>query len=209
MIFAVGVLRETLQEFLVELDADAHRRERNLAAVLLDQVDTRGLFVSLAVGQHQHAVEPVGTQIFLDLVDRRLHSKGHLRATADFEQVDIVNRPFDRGLVACGFGRDQYLGLVRERDYRNLVVRRQVVGQELYRLDNEFQAPLVVHRARAIYYNAKIERQPATTASATLAAGDCLEQDVEYEVFCTGEHMFAARQRLEAKRIGHSSISRD
>ena len=93
MIFAVGVLRDALQELLVELDADAHRRERNLVAVFLDQLDTRGFFVGLAVGEHQHAIETIGTQIFLDLVDRRAHPERHLRAAANFKQVDIVDRP--------------------------------------------------------------------------------------------------------------------
>ena len=209
MIFAVGVLRHALQEFLVELDADAHRRERNLVAIFLDQIDARGLFVGLAVGEHQHAIEPIGAKIFLDLVDRRAHPKRHLRAAADFEQIDIVDRAFDRALVARRLGRDYHLGLVGERDYRDLVVRRQVVGQELDRLDDEFQAPLVVHRARAIDNHAKVERHPATAAGATRAAGHSLEQDIENEVFRAGQHMFAARQRLEAKRIGHSSISRN
>jgi len=35
-----------------------------------------------------------GFRFFLDLVDCRFHPERHLRAAADFEQVDIVDRPF-------------------------------------------------------------------------------------------------------------------
>src|SRR4029077_9454843 len=205
VIFAVGVLRQALQQFLVELDPDAHRRERNLIAIFLDQIDTRGFFVGLSVGQDQHPVQPVAAEIFLDLVDSSSHPERHLRAAADFEQVDIVERSHNRALVVRRVGVQDNLRLVSKNDDRNLDVAIQVLGQELDRLDYEFEAPLVVHRPGAVDNDAEVEWQPTAAAGAPFATGDRLEQDIEDEIFCARQHMVAARERLEAKRIGHSS----
>ena len=100
------------------------------------------------------------------------------------------------------FRRHDHFRLVGERDDRDFVLRGQVGGEKLYRLDYELEPLLVVHRARAIDHDAQVKRQPATTA-ATRAAGNSLEQDIEDKILRARQHVLAARERLEAYRFGH------
>ena len=207
VILAVRILRDPHQQLLVELNAHAHRGERHLIAVLIGEIDARGLLVSLPVGEHQDAVEPVGREIFLDLIDRRAHPQRHLGAAADLEQIDIFDGAPHGTLVVDLVGADDHLGAIGEGDDRNLVLGRHVLGKKSDRLDHEFQPPLIVHRTRAVDYQAQVQWQPRAAACAASALRNRFQQHIQNEIFRAGKHILAARERFEAKRFCHLRCS--